>query len=160
LPRKQWQRCLIHEGTKGPMEVEMAAVRVVRVQDGRPGRSEWLVIRRPIGTDSTTPWKYDRCNAPKPTPFKTLARLTAWRWPIETTIEECKEELGFDHYEVRGWVGWHHHTTMTLLSHHFLVQLRVELGAEAPALTVSQARKPSRCPLGIAASRVAETRIR
>jgi SRSO17 transposase len=141
LPGKQWQRCLIHEGTKGPMVVEIAAVRVVMVQDGLPGRAEWLVIRRPADPDSPTPWKYYRCNAPKQTPFKTLARLTAWRWPVETTIEECKDELGLDHYEVRGWVGWHHHTTMTMLSHHFLVQLRVELGAEAPALTVSQVRK-------------------
>ena len=141
LPRKQWQRCVIHEGSKGPLVVEIAAVRVVMVEEGLPGRSEWLVIRRPADPDSETPWKYYRSNAPKQTPFKTLARLTAWRWPVETTIEECKGELGLDHYEVRGWVGWHHHTTMTMLSHHFLVKLRVELGAEAPALTVSQVRK-------------------
>jgi len=141
LPRKQWQRCVIHEGTKGPMVVEIAAVRVVTVADGLPGREEWLVIRRPVGKHSTTAWKYYRCNAPKQTPFKTLARLTGWRWPVETTIEECKGELGLDHYEVRGWVGWHHHTTMTLLAHHFLVRLRVEMGADAPALTVSQVRQ-------------------
>ena len=49
--------------------------------------------------------------------------------------------MGFDHYEVRGWIGWHHHTALTLLAHHFLVQLRIELGSAAPALTVSQARK-------------------
>ncbi len=141
LPRKQWQRCVIHEGSKGPMVVEIAAVRVVMVEDGLPGRDEWLVIRRPVGKATTTPWKDYRCNAPQQTPFNTLARLTGWRWPVETTIEECKGELGFDHYEVRGWVGWHHHTTMTLLSHHFLVRLRVELGADAPALTVSQVRQ-------------------
>jgi SRSO17 transposase len=141
LPRKQWQRCVIHEGTKGPMVVEIAAVRVVMVEEGLPGREEWLVIRRPVGQAAPTAWKYYRCNAPQQTPFKTLARLTGWRWPVETTIEECKGELGFDHYEVRGWVGWHHHTTMTLLAHHFLVRLRVEMGAEAPALTVSQVRQ-------------------
>lgn len=141
LPRKQWQRCVIHEGTKGPMVVEIAALRVVMVAEGLPGREEWFVIRRPLGKDSSTVWKYYRCNAPKQTPFKTLARLTGWRWPVETTIEECKGELGLDHYEVRGWLGWHHHTTMTLLAHHFLVRLRVELGTDAPALTVSQVRK-------------------
>lgn len=111
------------------------------VQDGLPGRAEWLIIRRPVGATSTTAWKYYRCNAPKDLPFKTLAQMTAWRWPVERVIEECKGELGFDHYEVRGWVGWHHHTTMTMLSHHFLVQLRVKMGAEAPALTVAQVRQ-------------------
>ncbi len=30
---------------------------------------------------------------------------------------------------------------MAMLAHHFLVRLRVEMGAEAPALTVSQARR-------------------
>ena len=33
-------------------------------------------------------------------------------------------------YEVRGWVGWHHHMTMTALAHHFLVGQRRQ-GGEA-----------------------------
>lgn len=30
-----------------------------------------------------------------------------------------------DHYETRTWRGWHHHQTLTILAHHFLVRLRV-----------------------------------
>lgn len=69
--------------------------------------------------------------------------MTAWRWPVETLIKECKGELGLAprYYEVRGWVGWHPHATMTLLAHHFLVRLRVNRGSVAPALTVAQVRK-------------------
>lgn len=142
LPARQWYQCvIIHEGSKGPLVVDIAVVRVVMVEDGLPGRDEWLVVRRPHDQTTRTPWKYYRSNAPKQTAWKTLARMTAWRWPVETVIEECKEELGLDQYEVRGWVGWHHHTTMTLLSHHFLVQIRIEMGEDAPALTVAQARK-------------------
>ena len=40
-----------------------------------------------------------------------------------------------------GWTGWHHHTTMTLLAHSFLVRVRVTMGVQAPALTVSQGRR-------------------
>jgi len=141
LPKKHWQPFIVHEGTKGPIAVEVAALRVVMVDDALPGRAEWLVIRRPIGKGTPAGWKFFRCNAPKRTALKTLARLTAWRWPVETVIEECKGELGLDHYEVRNWTGWHHHTAMTMLSHHFLVELRVEMEADAPALTVSQVRK-------------------
>ena len=141
LSAKLWRRAIVHEGSHGPMAVEIATVRVVMSQDSRPGREEWLVIRRPIRRDGKTPWKYYRCNAPRRTSWRTLARLTAWRWPVETVIEECKTELGLDHYEVRGWLGWHHHFTLTLLSHHFLVELRVAMEADAPALTVSQARQ-------------------
>jgi hypothetical protein len=66
--------------------------------------------------------------------------LSGMRWPVELAILEAKSELGLDHYEVRSWRGWHHHTTMTLLSHHFLVRLRSRLGGKAPALTVPQVR--------------------
>jgi SRSO17 transposase len=135
-----WQRFIVHEGSKGPLEVEIAVQRVVMADEEMPGRDEWLVLRRAIGAPLAH-WKFYRSNASANAPLTTLARMTAWRWPVETVIEECKGELGLDHYEVRGWLGWHHHTTMTLLAHHFLVRLRVNRGIEAPALTVAQVRK-------------------
>jgi hypothetical protein len=54
---------------------------------------------------------------------------------------ECKRELGMDHYEVRSWRGWHHHLTMTLLAHHFLVRQRCLLEKKAAGLTVPQVRR-------------------
>jgi SRSO17 transposase len=137
---RHWRRVIVHEGSKGPLEVEIAIVRVVFSEHGLPARHEWLVIRRKSSTQVLKEWKFYRSNAPQKTAWEKLATLTAWRWPIESTIEECKGELGMDHYEVRNWRGWHHHLTMTILSHHFLVRMRVDMGDEAPALTVSQAR--------------------
>ncbi len=141
LRSADWHAFIIHEGSKGPLEVEIAAVRVAMADAGLPGRDEWLVVRRRVAETVVKHWKFYRSNAPADTALKTLARLTAWRWPVESVIEECKDELGLDHYEVRGWIGWHHHTTMTLLAHSFLVRVRVTMGAQAPALTVSQARR-------------------
>lgn len=141
LPAKLWRPLIIHEGSKGPLLVDIACVRVVMAEDDLPGRDEWLIVRRTSSQQPIREWKLYRSNAPADTSLNTLARLTAWRWPVETVIEECKGELGFDHYEVRGWRGWHHHTALTLLSHHFLVQLRLDLGVDAPALTVSQVRR-------------------
>lgn len=139
LRAKRWHRFIIHEGSKGPILADLAALRVVMSEKGLPARQEWLVIRRTTGPQPE--WKYYRSNAPAHTPLQTLAKMTAWRWPVESTIEECKGELGLDHYEVRGWTGWHHHTAMTMLSHHFLVNLRIDMGHDAPALTVSQVRR-------------------
>jgi len=141
LRGKDWHPFIIHEGSKGPLGVEIAAVRVVMVDAELPGREEWLVIRRASRHQPPAAWKYYRCNAPADTPLSTLAGLTAMRWPVETVIEECKGELGLDHYEVRNWTGWHHHFTLTMLSHLFLVRLRVQMGHDAPALTVSQIRQ-------------------
>lgn len=141
LRRARWRRVIIREGSKGPMVVEIAIVRVVFSEKGLPSRNEWLIVRRKSPDQRIKDWKFYRSNAPANTSWKKLARLTAWRWPIESTIEECKGELGMDHYEVRNWRGWHHHMTMTMLSHHFLVRMRVKMGDDAPALTVSQMRQ-------------------
>jgi SRSO17 transposase len=43
-------------------------------------------------------------------------------------------------YQVRSWTGWHHHMTLCILAHFFLVRLRMRLGDRAPALTLPQAK--------------------
>ena len=62
------------------------------------------------------------------------------RWPIELTFEVGKDELGMDQYETRSWLGWHHHMVVLMLAHHFLVWVRQQLHAKAPALTLCQVR--------------------
>jgi hypothetical protein len=69
------------------------------------------------------------------------------RWPIETIFEESKSEVGFDQYEMRSWLGWHHHMLLVALAHHFLVRLRVLYQQQAPALTVYQVRFLLACVL-------------
>jgi hypothetical protein len=45
-----------------------------------------------------------------------------------------------DQYETRSWLGWHHHMTLVMLAHHFLVWVRVRWGERAPALRLAQVR--------------------
>lgn len=123
---KKWLRYEIKEGAKGPMVAEFAFVRAVAVRDGLPGPEVWVVFRRSLGDKSEL--KTYLSNAPPLTPYAPFVRVSGMRWPVETAIEESKGELGMDHYQLRGWTGWHHHMTMTLLAHHFLVRLRIRLG--------------------------------
>ena len=51
-----------------------------------------------------------------------------------------KGEVGFDHYETRSWLGWHHHMALVALAHFFLVRLRLLFHEQAPALTIYQMR--------------------
>ncbi len=44
-------------------------------------------------------------------------------------------------YQVRGWLGWHHHMTMTLLAMLFLLDLLIELKEKAPPLTIQDVRE-------------------
>jgi SRSO17 transposase len=122
----QWQAYQIQEGAKGPLVAQFAFVRVVLRRDGLPGADQWLVLRRSLGEQPQL--KTYLSNAPATTPHATLVRKSGMRWPVEAAIKECKSEVGMDQYEVRGWKGWHHHMTMTLLAHHFLVRQRCRMG--------------------------------
>lgn len=137
LPAEKWQRYTLHEGSKGPLVADVACVRVVAVREGLPGPEVWLVIRRNVGSGET---KYFLSNAPQETPQAQLAWLSAARWPMEQSIEDCKDELKMNQYAMRSWRGWYHHMTLVMIAHLFLVSVQQELKEDAPALTVSQAR--------------------
>jgi SRSO17 transposase len=120
----QWQRRVIKEGSKGPMVADCWATRVVAVRDGLPGPEVWLVLRRHIETGELKTYV---CNAPASVSLETLARLSGMRWPIETCFEESKQYLGMGDYEGRSWRGWHHHMTLCILAHFFLVRQQQRL---------------------------------
>ncbi len=103
-----------------------------------PGPEVWLIIRRNL--DDPSEIKFYFSNAPATIPLLEFVRLSGLRWPIDTIFEEAKGQVGFDHYELRSWLGWHHHMLLVALAHHFLVRLRVLFQLQAPALTVYQVR--------------------
>jgi SRSO17 transposase len=138
VPKKSWTRATIKEGSKGPLVCDFAFLRVTEARGGLPGPQVWLVIRRNL--DDPAQVKFYFSNAPRDVPVLDLVRVSGMRWPIESIFEEGKGEVGFDHYETRSWLGWHHHMLLSFLAHHFLVRLRLQLKERAPALTVYQVR--------------------
>ena len=137
LPMR-WSRATIKEGSKGPIVCDFAFVRIVEARAGLPGPEVWLVIRRNL--DDPSVLKFYFSNAPATIAVSELVRIRGMRWPIEIIFEEAKGEVGFDHYELRSWLGWHHHMLLTSLAHHFLVRLRIRSAHLAPALTLYQVR--------------------
>jgi SRSO17 transposase len=138
IPGPAWTRATIKEGSKGPIICDFAFLRVVESRAGLPGPDLWLIIRRNV--DNPAELKFYFSNAPADIPLLELVRLSGLRWPIEIIFEEGKGELGFDHYETRSWLGWHHHMLLVSLAHHFLVRLRLKFKDKAPSLTIYQVR--------------------
>ncbi len=136
LPAASWTRHTIKEGSKGTIEADLAALRVVAVRDGLPGPAVWLILRRNLHNSVV---KYYLSNAPAQTPLLTFAWVSGMRWPIETCFEEGKQEIGLGDYQLRSWTGWHHHMTLCILAHFFLVRLQIRLKEKAPSLTLPQA---------------------
>lgn len=125
LPPSAWREYTIKDGAKGAIRAAFAFLRVVSVRDRLPGPECWLVFRRSLGPRAEL--KSYLSNAAATTPHQALVRVSGLRWPIERAFQDGKDELGMDHYETRTWRGWHHHQTLTMLAHHFLVRLRVRL---------------------------------
>ena len=55
---------------------------------------------------------------------KQLVRLAHIRWRVERDYEDLKQELGLDHYEGRGYVGWNHHVSVCLAAFALLLRER------------------------------------
>jgi SRSO17 transposase len=131
LPAKAWRRLSVGEGSQGPRVYEYAEVAVWFSEEGLPGPKERLLVRR--GTGQEPELKYHRSNAPAETRLEKLAQVRGTRWTIEEDIQSGKGECGLDEYETRGWVGWHHHTALSLLALAFLVLQKQRLGEKRGA---------------------------
>jgi SRSO17 transposase len=123
VPPNHWQRRKIKEGSKGPLMAEFACLRVTAIRDELPGPRCWAIFRRTLGPNPEV--KFFLSNAPATCSLPEFVRVSGLRWPVETGLEESKGELGMDHYEIRTWLGWHHHMTLTILAHLFLVRLQL-----------------------------------
>ena len=128
VPERDWRTLTVAEGAQGPRAYQFVAHRVRESRDRLPGRACWLVLRRNLdGTES----KAYCSNAPADTPLLQLATVGAQRWAIETAFQQGKGEAGLDEYEVRGWIGWHHHVTLVLLAAAFLLTIQQAWGGKA-----------------------------
>ena len=131
LPAKAWRRIVVAEGSQGPRTYEYACLGVWFSEEGLPSGPERLLVRRSLGQQAEV--KYHRSNAPAEIPLEKLARVRGGHWAVEQNFEAAKGECGLDEYETRGWVGWHHHTALSLLALWFLVLQRRRLGEKRGA---------------------------
>lgn len=131
LPAKAWQRIVVAEGSQGPRIYEYACLWVWFSEEGLPSGPERLLVRRSLGQQAEL--KYHRSNAPAEVPLEKLAQVRGGHWSVEQSFQAAKGECGLDEYETRGWVGWHHHTALSLLALWFLVLQRRRLGEKRAA---------------------------
>lgn len=116
-----WKTVNLGEGAKGPITAQIKCLRVHEYRDKLPGRESWLYIRK----HEDGKIKYSLSNAPADIPLEGLNSAALMRWPIEQCFEECKSNLGMDHYEIRSYTGWHKHMLFVFLAHLFLLEVRL-----------------------------------
>lgn len=123
LPAWRWKSICWREGTRKRLASRFTAIRVdLGVSHRRgaiPQPRQWLLIEWP--RKEPEPTKFWLSNLPPQTGLSRLVYLAKARWLIERSYQEMKEELGLDHYEGRGFLGWHHHVTMVMVAYAFLL---------------------------------------
>jgi SRSO17 transposase len=130
-PRRRWRKVRLGPGAKGPKVVWAAEAWVqTRDEDGRVGPRERLVVIRTVDQEPRV-W-YTLSNAPAPVPLAKVVEVHGRRHGAEELFGAGKGEVGLGHYEVRSWVGWHHHMTLSLLALWFLHLEKGRLGGENP----------------------------
>ena len=123
LPSQAWRTITWRQGTQGPQRSRFTACRVQPAHGHAHDQPEleaiWVLIEWP--KDMVAPTKYWFSNLPEGVSLRRLVRLAKLRWRVEQNYQQLKEELGLDHYEGRGWQGWHHHVTLVCLAYAFLL---------------------------------------
>ena len=127
-----WKRVTVAEGSQGPRVYEYTELTVWFSEERLPAEMpERLLIRRSLGQDPEL--KFQRSNAGSSIPLRKLAEVAGCRWCVEMGFQCGKGECGLDEYETRGWIGWHHHTALSLMALWFLTVQKIKSEKNIPS---------------------------
>jgi SRSO17 transposase len=145
--QQKWQRYRIKDTDRGPEVWEVKwAVFWRKGVDGLPGRRHCLIVARNVLTKEVKYFVANRAPGDHGISLRRLLRVAFGRWSVESCFRQAKEELGLDHYEVRGWRCLHRHFYLTQLSQLFCARVRqkfeaaTERGDALEHLTMEQVR--------------------
>lgn len=122
LPDEAWTKIEVRDAEKGPLVVEVVAVRVIAKTEHRPGPEELLFVTRERNGPNSFKHDYHLSNAPPNTPLAELAWVQKAEHRVEDCLKRAKSEAGLADYEVRAWHGWHHHQALSLIATWFLTE--------------------------------------
>jgi SRSO17 transposase len=86
-------------------------------------------------------------HAPVRTSLEQLVQVAGHRWTIEECFEQARQLTGLDEYEVRSWIGWYRHITLSMLAMAMLTVIRAK--ARSPSR-----RKKARRPIPLTVSEI------
>ena len=162
--RQKWQRYRIKDTQRGPEVWEVKwAVFWRKGSNGLPGRRHCLIVARNVMTNEVKYFVSNRVPGECGITLRRLLRVAFSRWSVESCFRQAKEELGLDHYEVRGWRCLHRHFYLTQLSHLFCARMRQQFDSATPRedplehLTTEQVRRAMNAWLEAVAGRLTQT---
>jgi SRSO17 transposase len=142
-----WQKYRIKDTHKGAEVWKIKHLTVWRqTHEQLPSKRQTLIVARNVRTGETKFFLANAVVGKNGVTLRGLLRVAFGRWAIEAELRVSKEELGMDHFEVRGWRCIHRHYFVTGLS--FLLCSRIRLSLDKTGkreLTVEQVRRSINC---------------
>ena len=132
LPKHAWRTITWRDGSAAPLRSRFARVlvRTAPIRGAATRPEETLLIEWPNG--EAAPTKYWLSNLDNKISFRGLVDIAKMRWRIERDYQDLKQEIGLDHYEGRGWRGFHHHGTLCIAAYGFLISERETIPPSGP----------------------------
>lgn len=120
LPETAWARIDVRDGEKGPLVIETVQ-RCVQARLGtQAGPTETLFVTRELQADGSYKHDYYLSNDTTSASNEEFARVAKAEHCIENAIKRGKSQAGLGDYQVRNWIGWHHHQILSLIAVWFL----------------------------------------
>jgi SRSO17 transposase len=140
---QSWQNYRIKNTHKGPEVWKIKHLTVWRQTSKHvPSKRHTLIAGRNIRTGETKFFIANGVVGQNGVTLRQLLRVAFGRWVIEAEFRISKEELGMDHFEVRGWPCIHRHYYLTGLSFLLCSRLRQSFDkTNTRQLTVEQVRR-------------------
>ncbi|MCH9035241.1 MAG: hypothetical protein IID42_12195, partial [Planctomycetes bacterium] len=126
---QKWQPFHIKDSQKGPIVWEVKHADFYRKHaGGLPGPTHTLILaRNALDHDEVKYFVANTAAGSEIDKLSWLLHVAFSRFPIEHCFRQAKDELGMDHFEVRGWRSIHRHMYVTQLSHLFCSRMRQTL---------------------------------
>ena len=143
VPETEWEHYVLRDTPDGKTLEADYWFKTVYVWDGFNdyGQERMLVVRR-NETSKGFEYKYSLTNALEGTFLHIrLARMQGQRFFIEQAIKDSKQEVGMSQFQVRGWLAWHHHMVLVMMSLFFITSEKVRYRNDLPLLSAYDIRE-------------------
>lgn len=115
---------------RGILEYDCAKIPVFTVDKHGDVQQETILIRKE--KNEKEKYTYAFTNAPETASLQELISLRCERFFVERTIQDCKEELGWDELEAMKYRAWSHHLALIGLALWFTCKMKLELCRHHP----------------------------
>lgn len=132
-----WRRLKVRDSDQGWVEVSYLVQRVWTCHEGVESLRWLLVWDNPDEPGGERRRHYALSNAAAHLDPRQLVKRGVQRGVIEQNFRDAKKELGMADYQVRGWLGWHHHMSLVFLAMLFVLREKMHHPVPAGQAAVS-----------------------